>query len=453
MKDIIVIGGGPGGYCAAERAGAAGLTVTLFEKRSLGGVCLNEGCIPSKALLHSAKIFDYANHGEQYGVSVTGAVIDQKKVVARKDKIVKKLVAGVGMKMKKHGVEVVSGDAVIKGRVEGGFAVVCDGAEYSAKQLIIATGSSPLLPPIDGLSAAVKSGFALTNREILSLVEIPKSLCVIGGGVIGLEMASYYNSVGSEVTVVEMLETIGGPIDGDIAQNLLDNYKKKGVNFKLGCKVTVIKEGSVVYEQSGESVEITADKVLLSIGRRPNTADIGLDSLGILTERGAIVTGDDMLTNVAGVYAIGDVNGKIMLAHTAYREAEVAINNIIGKNDRMEYGIIPSVIYTNPEVAAVGETEQSAKQKGYDAVCIKLPMAYSGRYLAENERGDGFIKLIYDKKSMTILGVSMVGNSCSESIYGAALMIGNRLPIEGIKKLVFPHPSVCEIIREALFEM
>ncbi len=453
MKDLIVIGGGPGGYCAAERAGAEGLSVMLFEKRSLGGVCLNEGCIPSKALLHSAKVFDYANHCADYGVTVTGASIDQKKVIARKDKIVKKLVAGVGMKMKKHGVEVISGDAAIKGRIEGGFAVVCDGAEYTAKQLIIATGSSPMLPPIDGLKDAVSSGFALTNREILSLTEIPKSLCVIGGGVIGLEMASYYNSVGSKVTVVEMLPTIGGPIDSDIAENLLANYTKKGIDFKLGCKVTAIKSDGIVFEQQGESVSLSAEKVLLSIGRRPNTSDIGLEKLDIFTERGAIVTSDTLLSNVEGVYAIGDVNGKVMLAHTAYREAEVAVNNIVGKKDAMEYNTIPSVIYTNPEVAAVGETEASAKQKGYDAVCVKLPMAYSGRYLAENERGDGFIKLVYDKSREIILGVSMVGNASSESIYGAALMIGNRLPIDGIKKLVFPHPTVCEIIREALFEI
>ncbi len=453
MKDLMVIGGGPGGYCAAERAGAAGLSVTLFEKRALGGVCLNEGCIPSKALLHSAKAFDYANHGADYGVTVSGASIDQKKVIARKDKIVKKLVAGVGMKMKKHGVEVVVGDACIKGRVEGGFAVECGGNEYTAKKLIIATGSSPMLPPIEGLAEAVESGFAMTNREILSLLEIPKKLCVIGGGVIGLEMASYYNSVGSEVTVVEMLPTIGGPIDSDIAENLLVNYTKKGLNFKLGCKVTAIKPDGVVFEQEGESVSISADKVLLSIGRRPNTADIGLEKLDIFTERGAIVTSDSMLTNVEGVYAIGDVNAKIMLAHTAYREAEVAVNNILNRPDLVDYSTIPSVIYTNPEVATVGETQQSAKQKGFDAQCVKLPMAYSGRYLAENERGDGFIKLVYDKKREIILGVSMVGNASSESIYGAALMIGNRLPIEGIKKLVFPHPTVCEIIREALFEI
>ncbi len=453
VKDIIVIGGGPGGYCAAERAAAAGKAVTLFEKRALGGVCLNEGCIPSKALLHSAKIYDYAMHGRDYGVTVEGASIDQKKVIARKDKIVKKLVAGVGMKMKKHGVEVVNGDAAIKGRVDGGFAVECDGKEFLAKQLIIATGSSPMLPPIDGLMNAVESGFAMTNREVLALTTIPESMVVIGGGVIGLEMASYYNSVGSKVTVVEMLNSIGGPIDADIAENLLANYKKKGIEFRLGCKVTSIGEDGVTFEDGKEKVEVKGEKVLLSIGRRPNTANIGLETLDIYTDRGAVVTDDYMRTNVEGVYAIGDVNGKIMLAHTAYREAEVAVNNIVGKGDIMEYGAIPSVIYTNPEVAAVGETEQSAKQKGYDCECIQLPMAYSGRYLAENEKGDGFIKLVYDKKNECILGVSMVGNSSSESIYGAALMIGNRLPIDGIKKLVFPHPTVCEIIREALFEI
>ncbi len=453
MKDIIVIGGGPGGYCAAERAGAAGLSVTLFEKASLGGVCLNEGCVPSKALLHSAKVFDYANGGDHYGVSVSGVKVDQAAVIERKNGVVKKLVAGVGMKMKKNKVEVVKQPATIKGRTTGGFVVSCGDEEYTAKNLIIATGSTPILPPINGLKQAIEQNFALTNKEVLDLCEIPKDFVVVGGGVIGLEMASYYNSMGSNVTVVEMLPSIGGPIDQDIAKILLENYKKKGIDFKLECKVTDFSNNSITYQQNGESQTIKADKVLVSIGRKAVTDNIGLETLGINLERGNIVTDDFMSTNVNGVYAVGDVNGKMMLAHTAYREAEVAVSNILGIKDRMSYLAIPSVIYTNPEVACVGETEKTAKEKGFDFKCLTLPMTYSGRYIAENHTTDGILKLIYDNKNDRVLGVSMIGNSASESIYGVALMVEQQIPLASLKKLVFPHPTVCEVIKEALFEL
>ena len=453
LFDLIVIGGGPGGYLAAERAGHAGLKAALFEKRSLGGVCLNEGCIPSKALLYSAKVFDYANHASACGVTVKGATIDQNAVIDRKDGVVKALVSGVGAAMKKNHVTVVNAAAVIKGKTADGFEVEADGKAYTGKKLIIAAGSEAVVPPIPGAKEGLAEGYVLTNREILALREIPKALAIIGGGVIGLEMASYFCSAGSKVAVIEMLNKIAGPTDDEISAILQKNYAKKGVDFKLGCKVTGFEKGSVSYtDPEGKAQTLACDYALMSIGRRPSSAGIGLEAIGVYVERGAVKTDDHLLTNVPDVYAVGDINGKLMLAHTAYREAEVAVNHILGKKDTMRYGAIASVIYTNPEVGCVGETEESAKQKGYTIKTAKLPMSYSGRYLAEGG-GDGICKIIADAKTNKLLGVHMIGSYCSEIIYGAAQMIESGMKIENLKALVFPHPTVCEIVRETLFEL
>lgn len=454
LFDLIVLGGGPAGYNAAEKAAAGGLKVAVIEKNALGGVCLNEGCIPSKSLLYSAKIFDYANHGDKYGVTVTGASIDQAKVVERKNKVVKTLVGGIGSKMRKLGVKVVKAEGEILGRDAEGFSVAAAGETYKGKNLLIATGSAPVIPGIPGLREGVESGFVMTNREVLDLQEIPGKLVVIGGGVIGLEMASYYNSVGSEVTVIEMLDHIAGATDAEIAENLKKNYAAKGVIFKLGCKVTSVETGKVCYEdEKGQAQFAEADKVLCSIGRRAVTAGFGLEKLGVELVKGAVKTDEFMRTNVAGVYAAGDVNGVSMLAHTAYREGEVAVNNILGKRDRMRYNAIPSVIYTNPEVGSVGYTLEAAKEKGIDAACVNLSLLYSGRYVAENEGGDGFVKVVYDKKYSRIVGIHMIGSYASEIIYGAAMMIETEIDVKSLKEIVFPHPTVCEVIREALFEI
>ncbi|MCR5484805.1 MAG: dihydrolipoyl dehydrogenase [Clostridiales bacterium] len=449
--DLIILGGGPAGYFAAERAAHGGLKTLLFEKRALGGVCLNEGCIPSKALLNSAKILDYAKHASSYGVNVEGYSIDQSAVIARKNKVVKALVSGVGMQMKKEKVTVINKTAVITGKTADGFSVTDGENTYAADKLLIATGSVPVIPPIPGLREGVESGFCLTNREILDLTEIPESLVVIGGGVIGLEMASYFNSVGSKVTVIEMLDKIAGPTESEISTLLLKNYKKSGVDFKLSCKVTAVGTDSVTYEENGESRTVPASKVLVAIGRKPFTDGIGIDKIGVYTERGAIVTDEHLRTNVPGVYAAGDVNGKVMLAHTAYRESEVAVNHMLGKRDVMRYNAIPSVIYTNPEVASVGETAESAAAKGIETKTVSVSMRMSGRYLAETDGGNGIAKLIIDIKNNKLIGVHLIGSYTSEMIYGAALMIETELDIEALKELVFPHPTVSEVIREALF--
>lgn len=451
MYDLIILGGGPAGYNAAERAAHGGLKTLVIEERALGGVCLNEGCIPTKTLLYSAKIYDYAKHSADYGVTFGSASIDHKFVVERKNKVVKQLVSGIGAKLKKAGVEVVNATASVKERTADGFVVCAADKEYVGKQLLICTGSSAALPPIDGLKDSLACGFALTNREVLDLPEIPKTIVVVGGGVIGLEMASYFNSVGTKVYVVEMLDHIAGATDREISSMLQKEYAKRGVEFILGAKVTSIKDKAVSYEKDGKITKIDADYALVSIGRRPRTQGIGLENIGLKLERGAIVTNEYGKTNVPGVWAAGDVNGKSMLAHTAYREGEVCINNILGKKDRINYNSIPAVIYTNPEVASVGETAESVKEKGIDAKIDTVTLKYSGRYVAENEGGNGVVKIITDKAHNNIIGVHMYGAYASEIIYGAAMMVETEMRVADVQKLVFPHPTVCEVIREAMF--
>ena len=452
IYDLIIIGGGPAGYLAAERAGHAGLNTLLIEKRFIGGVCLNEGCIPSKALLYSAKLYDSIKHGEKYGVTAENIKFSHEAVLARKNKVVKTLVTGVKGKLKANNVTVVEGLGIIDGRNPEGYVVKVENESYTGKKLLITTGSMPVIPPITGLKEGLEKGYVLTNREILDLAAVPQSLVIVGGGVIGLEMASYFNSAGSKVTVIEMLDHIAGNTDREIGEILLKNYSKKGVEFKLGCKVTEFREGLVVYESEGKTYQAEAEKVLMSIGRRPVTAGIGLETIGVELERGSIKVDGRGKTNIPEVYAAGDVNGTSMLAHTAYREAEVCISNILGKKDVMRYNAIPSVIYTNPEVASVGETEETATQKGIEFEAVKLSMRYSGRYVAENEGGDGICKVLVEKGTRRLIGVHMIGNYSSELIYGAGIMIETEMRVNDIKELVFPHPTVCEIIREAIFE-
>ncbi len=452
IYDLIILGGGPAGYLAAERAGHAGLSTLLIEKRFVGGVCLNEGCIPSKALLYSAKIYDSVKHGEKYGVTAGNVTFNHETVIARKNKVVKTLVSGIKAKLKSSNVTVVEGLGEITGRNAEGYEVKAANEKYTGKRLLIATGSMPVIPPITGVKEGIEKGYVLTNREILDIKSVPASLVIVGGGVIGLEMASYFNSVGSKVTVIEMLDHIAGYTDRQISEILLKNYKKKGVEFKLNCKVVEVKEGSVIYESEGQTYTAEAEKVLMSIGRRPVVGGIGLETIGVELERGAIRVDARGKTNIPEVYAAGDVNGTSMLAHTAYREAEVCINNILGKKDIMRYEAIPSVIYTNPEVGCVGETEETAKQKGMEFEAVKLSMMYSGRYVAENEGGDGICKVIVEKGTRRLIGVHMIGNYASELIYGAGILIETQMRVNDIKELVFPHPTVCEVIREAIFE-
>ena len=453
IYDLLILGAGPAGYLAAERAGKEGLNVALVEKRNVGGVCLNEGCVPSKTLLYSAKIYDTIKKGDKYGIACSELLLNHEAVVARKNKVVNMLTSGIRAKLKKNKVALIEGVGVIKGKTLEGYEVDVDGKTFISKRILVATGSMPVVPPIPGVKEGMEAGYVMTNREILDIKQIPSSLVIIGGGVIGLEMASYFNSAGSSVTVIEMLDHIAGYTDREISDMLLKKYESKGIVFKLGCKVVEIKEGKVLYESAGNIEAATADKVLLSIGRRPVVQGLGLETLGVEIENGRIKTDERTMTNVPGVYAAGDVNGVSMLAHTAYREAEVCVNNILGKKDMVRYGTIPYVIYTNPEVAGIGETEESAMGKGIAFEKSVISMKYSGRFVAENEGEDGICKILADKNTRKLIGVHMLGNYSSEIIYGAAVMMENEMRVEDIKEIVFPHPTVSEIIREAIFEI
>ena len=456
MYDLAIIGGGPGGYVAAERAGAAGLKVVLFERKSLGGVCLNEGCIPTKTLLYSAKVYNYAKTGDHYGVYVSDPSFKYDEIVARKNKVVKKLVGGVKAAMKGNKVEVVAENATIQGRDNEGVKIEAGGNVYAAKNLLICTGSEAAVPPFPGLKEA--GDVIVTNREILDLTERPEALVVIGGGVIGMEFAAFFSTLGTKVTVVEMLPKILGPLDDEISEMLQKQYEKRGVEFCLRCKVTGIEGNTVVYEDpEGKVCRVSGDKILVSVGRRANLQGFGLENIGVelaLNPAGrpyGIKVDEKMKTNVPGVNAAGDVTGFSMLAHTASREGEVAVNNILGKEDRMRYNAIPGVVYTNPEVAGVGLTESEAKAKGIDFKVVKLPMAYAGRFVAENERGEGICKIIVGAKYHEVLGVHMLGNPCSEIISAACVAIETEMTLEQLQEVVFPHPTVSEIIKETSF--
>ncbi len=451
MYDIGIIGAGPAGYVAAERAGKNGLKVVLFDARELGGVCLNEGCMPTKTLLYSAKIFDTSKEALKYGVSFDNVKFDFAEMMKRKDAVVTKLVRGVASKMKLAKVEYVNAKAVIKGKENDNIFIESDGKVFSCKNLLIATGSEAFVPPIDGLD---KTDF-LTNREILQETTVPKSIAIIGAGVIGIEFASLYSSLGAEVTIIEMASDILLGHEPKICAMLRKELEAKGVKFYFNSKVTSTKQNKaqveVTFANDGKQNTVTSEKLLVAVGRKTNTEGIGLENIGVELNDKGIVVNEQCRTNVANVFAVGDVTGFSQLAHTASREAEVAVNTILGNSDFMRYDAIPSVVYTNPEVASVGLTEEQAQKKDIDFKVYELPMAYSGRFVAENEQKQGLCKVIVDEKYNSILGVHMIGNPCSEMIYGAAMAIEMQLQIKDIKELVFPHPTVSEIFRDTVF--
>ncbi len=449
MYDLAILGGGPAGYVAAENAGAKGLKVILFEKRELGGVCLNEGCIPTKTLLYSAKMFDHAQGGKKYGITTENVVYDYKKIFDRKTKVVRKLVAGIKMKMEHNNIEVVRAEAYIKNGDANSITIACNEQDYEAKRLLICTGSEAFVPPIPGTE---NNEAILTNREILALTTAPESLVIIGGGVIGMEFASFYNTLGIPVTVVEMLSEILGGLDKEVSEMLRGIYTKKGIKFNLSCKVTKI-DGNIVYytDAEGNEQQIEGDKILMSVGRRPVLKGFGLENIPVEVERG-IKVNEYMQTSMPNVYAAGDVTGFSLLAHTASREGEVAVNHILGIEDRMEYNAIPGIVYTNPEVSCVGLTEEQAQSQGIEYKLSKLPMTYAGRFVAENEGQTGLCKILISTDNK-VLGVHILGNSSSEFICAACMAITNKLTIDELRRTVFPHPTVCEILKEGLFEI
>lgn len=446
--DVAIIGGGPAGYTAAERAAAGGLSTLLFEKNALGGVCLNEGCVPTKTLLYSAKVYDTIKHAPKYAVKAENPTFDFPKIIARKNKVVKKLTAGIRMKMTEHGVVVVNGEAEIKGRAaDGTLSISCGEETYEAANLLICTGSESVIPPIPGLAETAY----WTSREALQSKELPTSLVIIGGGVIGMEFASFFNSMGTEVHVVEMLDKILGPMDRELSEMLQAEYAKRGVKFYLGHKVTGVHGTEVSVEKDGETFILHGEKVLLSVGRRPVTKGFGLETIAPEPFRNGIKVNEFMQTSIPNVYACGDITAFSLLAHTAVSEAEVAINHILGKASAgMSYKAIPGVVYTNPEIAGVGKTEEELQAEGIPYTIKKIPMAFSGRFVAENEMGNGICKLILAEDE-TIIGAHLLGNPASELIVIAGLAIEKGMKADELKAIVFPHPTVGEIIKEALY--
>ena len=449
MYDLAILGGGPAGYVAAENAGAKGLKTILFEKRELGGVCLNEGCIPTKTLLYGAKMYDHASGSKKYGVTAENVAFEYKKMADRKTKVVRKLVAGIKMKMEHTGVEVVKGEASIVRGDAASITIACGGESYEAARLLICTGSEAFVPPIPGVEG---NEAVLTNREILALTQAPESLIIIGGGVIGMEFASLYNSLGIPVTVIEMLPEILGGLDKEVSEMLRGIYAKKGVKFNLCCKVTAIEGNSVRFtDAEGNEQSVEGDKILMSVGRRATLTGFGLENIPVEAERG-IKVNEYMQTSMPNVYAAGDVTGFSLLAHTASREGEVAVNHILGIEDKMEYNAIPGIVYTNPEVSSVGLTEEQAQTQGIEYRLSKMPMTFSGRFVAENEGQMGLCKILADTNDR-ILGVHMLGNSSSEFICAACMAITNGLTVNDLRRTVFPHPTVSEILKEGLFEL
>lgn len=444
---VIIIGGGPAGYTAAETAGKAGLSVLLIEKQNLGGVCLNEGCIPTKTLLYSAKTYDGAKHASKYAVNVSEVSFDLPKIIARKSKVVRKLVLGVKGKLTTHNVTMVGGEAQIIDK----NTVRCGEETYRAANLILCTGSETFIPPIPG----VETVDYWTHREALDNKEVPASLAVVGGGVIGMEFASFFNSLGVEVTVIEMMDEILGGMDKELSALLRAEYTKRGIKFLLSTKVVALAQtdaGTVVsYENAEGSGCVSAQKLLMSVGRRPVTKGFGLENLGLkCTERGSVLVNERMQTSEPTVYVCGDLTGFSLLAHTAVREAEVAVHTILGKQDAMSYCAIPGVVYTNPEIAGVGATEEALQAKEIAYRAVKLPMAYSGRFVAENEGVNGVCKVLLSEADDTILGAHVLGNPASEIITLAGMAVELKLTAAAWKKIVFPHPTVAEIFREAL---
>ena len=444
--DIAIIGGGPAGYTAAERAGANGLKAVLFEKKAMGGVCLNEGCIPTKTLLYSAKILDSIKSASKYGVSAESPSFDLSKIMSRKDKTVKMLTGGVKMTVSSYGVTIIEKEALIEGEKEGKIQITCDGETYSVKYMLVCTGSDTVIPPIPGLSEISY----WTSKEALEIKELPKTLVIIGGGVIGMEFASFFNSMGVKVHVVEMMPEILGAMDKETSGMLRAEYAKRGVAFYLNTKVVEVSPHEVVIEKEGKTSTIEAEKILLSVGRKANLSKVGLDKLNIELHRNGVKVDEHLLTSHPRVYACGDITGYSLLAHTAIREAEVAINHILGVEDRMNYDCVPGVVYTNPEVAGVGKTEEELVKSGVPYRVSKLPMAYSGRFVAENEQGNGLCKLIQDEDGK-IIGCHMLGNPASELIVIAGIAIQGGYTVEEFQKTVFPHPTVGEIYHEIMF--
>ncbi len=446
MYDLIVVGAGPGGYEAAAHAGELGKKVALIEKKHIGGICLNSGCISTKTLLYSAKILQVCKEAENYGIKAGKLEIDYGKIQKRKSEVVSMLAKGVEGKLKRSGVEIIWGE----GRLLSKNAIEVKEKSYETKNILIATGSKPAVPPIKGID----SSNVLDSTAILELDKIPKSLIIIGAGAIGLEFACLFNEMGSKVRVIEMLPHIAYQIDTEITSYLRKSLEKKGIVFVLSSQVIKIDKKNITYrDENGQIKTVQSEIILNATGRQPNLESIGLDDIGILYDSIGIKTDMQGKTNVPGVWACGDATGRVLLAHAATREGIVAVNNMFGKKDVTRYKAIPNVIYTHPEVASVGMTEQMLEQEEINYQKILLPMSISGRFVAENDKEKGYVKVLAGRKYHEILGVHIIGGVAGEMIYGVATFIEMEMRVEDIKEIVFPHPTVSEAIKEAICQI
>ena len=454
MFDVIVIGGGPGGYLAAERLGHRGKKVLVIEKQYMGGTCLNVGCIPTKTLLNSAKHYLHAKEAGQFGVHTDNVSFNMTEMMSWKEQVVKTLRSGVTASVKKCGAQIIEGTGVIV--APGSVKVAETGETFQAKAILVAAGSVPAMPPIPG---AKDNPAVVDSTGLLSVASLPQRLCVIGGGVIGVEFASLFGTLGSQVSVVEMVDEIIPPMDKDQAPLL--RKALHNTTFHLGCKVERLEGGTVHFTtKDGKQESVTADLVLMAVGRRSETQSWGGKEIGVdITPKGVNVD-DRMRTNITGIWAAGDVNGRSMLAHSAYRMAEVAVNDICSyldgteNRDLMRYNAIPWVVYSIPEAAGVGMTQQEAESQGIKVKTASVPMLVSGRFIAENgTKATGTVKVVVDEQTDMILGVHILGPYASEMIWGAAALIENEMRVQDVKQMIFPHPTVCEAIREAIWSL
>jgi dihydrolipoamide dehydrogenase len=442
--DIVIVGGGPGGYVAAIKAGQLGYKVALIERENVGGVCLNWGCIPTKTLLKSAKVFEQLKHAKDYGIDVKPDSFSANfpDMIKRKDSVVRRLTGGVAALLKKNGATLIKGfgEVVDATHVKVGEELI------ETKFIILATGASVIMPPIPGLQEGFDAGFVLTSKEILDLKALPTSLVIVGGGVIGLEFATIFSSLGTKVTVIEKQPTILSSVDEEIRGLFFKKITKDGVQIFTNATVTSIGQGVVTYEVDGKATELNVDKVLMAVGMKPNTKSFA--SLNLAMEKAGVQVNERMQTTLSNVYAIGDVTGKFMLAHVASHAGLVAIDHIHGGDAKMDYRAIPNGIYTFPEIAMVGLTEQDAKAQGIDYKVSTFPVMANGKAMGENEK-DGLVKIIVSKPYNEIIGVHIMASAATEMITEATLAINLEATAEELVHTIHPHPTLAEMIMEA----
>ena len=444
--DVVVIGGGPGGYVSAIRCAQYGKKTALVEKRELGGTCLNRGCIPTKALLHTAELYEEMKEsGDTLGINVKEMAVDYAKTAERKNNVVKKLRMGIAGLVKGRKITLLEGQAVWTGK--NTFKV--GDREYSAKNIILATGSEPARVPIPG---ADKAG-VMNSDGVLELTKLPESAVIIGGGVIGIEFATLLSAFGKKVTVVEMLPRILNEMDEDASATMKKLLEKKGVEIHTGAKVLEIRDGlKCVFEEDGKQGEADGEIVVIAVGRRPVTQDLGLEAAGVASERGFVQVDGQMRTNVPGIYAIGDITGKIQLAHVASAQGLVAAANVNGKNETMKYDIVPACIYSSPEIASVGLTEVQAKAQGLPVKTGNFATAGNGRSMIMNCT-DGFVKLVTHSETGEILGACMVAPRATDMIGEIAVAMKAEATVEEIADTIHAHPTVSEMIMEAAHDV